>query len=120
MDRDLPISPWPEWNIIGKAGEGSYGRVYKAERSERGHSFYSAIKVISIPENREELNSILAETENEDAARQYFENVMEDCIREISTMENFRGNSYVVAVEDFKVVEYLDENLSESDCLLRL
>ena len=109
MDRDLPISPWPEWNIIGKAGEGSYGRVYKAERSERGHSFYSAIKVISIPENREELNSILAETENEDAARQYFENVMEDCIREISTMENFRGNSYVVAVEDFKVVEYLDE-----------
>ena len=109
MDRELPISPWPEWKIIGKAGEGSYGRVYKAERSERGHSFYSAIKVISIPESREELNAILVETENEEEARQYFENVMEDCIREISTMENFRGNSYVVSVEDFKVVEYLDE-----------
>ncbi len=109
MDRELPISPWPEWKIISKAGEGSYGRVYKAERSEHGHSFFSAIKIISIPESREELNSVLSETGDEEAARQYFENVMEECLREISTMENFRGNSYVVAVEDFKVVEYLDE-----------
>ena len=109
MDRELPMSPWPEWNIIGKAGEGAYGRVYKAERTVKGHSFYSAIKIITIPESREELNSVLAETGSEEDARRYFENVMEECLREISTMENFRGNSYVVAVEDYKVTEYLDE-----------
>ena len=34
MDKELPISPWPEWKIISKIGEGSFGRVYKAQRTE--------------------------------------------------------------------------------------
>ena len=109
MERDLPISPWPEWKIIEKVGEGSFGRVYKAERSEHGYTFYSAIKVISIPSSSEELNTIRQETEDESSTREYFENVMEDCIKEIATMENFRGNSHIVSVEDFFVTEYLDE-----------
>ncbi|MBQ1311493.1 MAG: protein kinase [Blautia sp.] len=109
MDRELPISPWPEWKIIEKTGEGASGSVYKAERTEHGHSFYSAIKIISIPSSREELQSVRSETGDEKSAREYFETLMEDCIQEISTMEYFRGNSHVVAVEDFKVTEYLDE-----------
>ena len=109
MNRELPVSPWPEWDIIEKIGEGSYGKVYKARRTEKGHSFYSAIKVISIPSTREELSSVQSETSDENSTRRYFENVMEECIKEISTMEYFRGNSYVVSVEDFKVIEYLDE-----------
>ena len=49
MDKELPISPWPEWKIVSKIGEGSFGRVYKAQRTEKGRSFYSAIKIITIP-----------------------------------------------------------------------
>ena len=109
MKKELPVSPWREWKIIEKIGEGSYGRVYKAERTERGHTFYSAIKVISIPSTHEELSSIRQETESEKSTREYFENIMEECIQEIRTMEYFRGNSHVVSVEDFKVTEYLDE-----------
>ena len=48
MDKELPISPWPEWKIVSKIGEGSFGRVYKAQRTEKGRSFYSAIKIITI------------------------------------------------------------------------
>ena len=48
MDHSLPVSPWPEWEIVSKIGEGSYGCVYKASRVEQGHAFFSAIKVISI------------------------------------------------------------------------
>ena len=109
MDLNMPVSPWPEWEIISKIGEGSYGCVYKAVRSEQGNTFYSAIKVISVPGSREELNTVLSEAGNENSARQYFENLMKDCIWEISTMEYFRGNSYIVSVEDYKVTEYLDE-----------
>ena len=36
MDKELPISPWPEWKIVSKIGEGSFGRVYKAQRTEKG------------------------------------------------------------------------------------
>ena len=108
MDKELPVSAWPEWNIVEKIGEGSFGQVYKAQRTERGKSFYSAIKIINIPGSQSELNSVRSETGNDQAAREYFQNLVEECIQEIGTMEYFRGNSYIVSVEDFKVMEYLD------------
>ena len=108
MDKELPVSAWPEWKIIEKIGEGSFGKVYKAQRTERGKSFYSAIKIINIPGSQSELNSVRSETGDDHSARQYFQNLVEECIQEISTMEYFRGNSYIVSVEDFKVMEYLD------------
>ena len=102
MDKELPVSAWPEWKIIEKIGEGSFGKVYKAQRTERGKSFYSAIKIINIPGSQSELNSVRSETGDEQSTRQYFQNLVEECIQEISTMEYFRGNSYIVSVEDFK------------------
>ena len=62
MDRELPVSVWPEWKITEKIGEGSFGKVYKAQRTERGRSFYSAIKIITIPGSKSELNSVRSET----------------------------------------------------------
>ena len=34
MDKELPVSAWPEWKIVEKIGEGSFGQVYKAQRTE--------------------------------------------------------------------------------------
>ena len=31
MDKELPVSAWPEWKIIEKIGEGSFGKVQSAE-----------------------------------------------------------------------------------------
>ena len=109
MDKDVPVSVWPEWELIEKIGEGSFGKVYKAKRTERGRSFYSAIKIMSIPASKGELDSVRSEMNNEQSTREYFRNLVEDCIQEIYTMEHFCGNSHVVSFEDFKVVEYLDE-----------
>ena len=109
MDKDVPVSVWPEWKLVEKIGEGSFGKVYKAKRTERGRSFYSAIKIISIPASKGELDSVRSEMNNEQSTREYFRNLVEDCVQEIYTMEHFCGNSHVVSFEDFKVVEYLDE-----------
>ena len=109
MDKDVPVSVWPEWELIEKIGEGSFGKVYKAKRTERGRSFYSAIKIISLPASQGELDSVRSEMNNEQSTREYFRNLVEDCVQEIYTMEHFCGNSHVVSFEDFKVVEYLDE-----------
>ena len=109
MDKDVPVSVWPEWKLVEKIGEGSFGKVYKAKRTERGRSFYSAIKIISIPGSKGELDSVRAEMDNEQSTREYFRNLVEDCVQEIYTMEHFCGNSHVVSFEDFKIVEYLDE-----------
>lgn len=109
MAKEFPVSVWPEWNLIEKIGEGSFGKVYKAERKEGERTFYSAIKIISIPENKGELDSVRSEMDDERSTREYFRNMVEDCVQEIYTMEHFCGNSHVVSFEDFKVVEYLDE-----------
>ena len=109
MDKQLPVSVWPEWKIIEKIGEGSFGKVYKAQRTVNDKSFYSAIKIISIPSNQAELNSIRSENGDETSTRAYLKNLVDECIQEVSTMEYFRGNSHVVSVEDYKVVEYLDD-----------
>lgn len=109
MDRQLPVSVWPEWKIIEKIGEGSFGKVYKAQRIVNDKIFYSAIKIITIPSSQSELNSIRSENRDDQSAREYFKNLVDECIQEVSTMEYFRGNSHVVSVEDYKVVEYLDD-----------
>ena len=109
MDKHLPVSVWPEWKIVEKIGEGSFGKVYKACRTEQGTTFYSAIKVITIPSNPGELSSVRSESPNEQSVKEYFQGLVDECIQEVSTMEYFRGNSYVVSVEDYKVVEYLDD-----------
>ena len=109
MDHEHPFSPWQEWKITEKLGEGSYGKVYKAQRTEQGRSFYSAMKIIPIPSSPGELSGVRLEMKDEDTVRAYFKNIVDECIQEISTMEYFRGNSHIVSVEDFKVLEYLDE-----------
>ena len=40
MDKHLPVSVWPEWKIVEKIGEGSFGKVYKACRTEQGTTFH--------------------------------------------------------------------------------
>ena len=72
MDKQLPVSVWPEWKIVEKIGEGSFGKVYKAKRTEQGKTFYSAIKVITIPSNAGELSSIRSENPDEQSVKEYF------------------------------------------------
>lgn len=96
---------WPDWIVTEKLGEGSFGRVYKAKRSEIGSDFFSAIKIIQIPQNLSQFNSIRAETGLDIASTTaYFQSVVDDCVNEIKTMESLKGAPNIVNVEDYKVV----------------
>lgn len=96
---------WPDWIVTDKLGEGSFGRVYRAKRSEIGSDFYSAIKVIQIPQNSSQFNSIRAETGLDiPSTTTYFKSVVDDCVNEIKTMESLKGAPNIVNVEDYKVV----------------
>lgn len=101
-------SVWPEWTVVERIGAGSYGVVYKAVRKEHGLESSAAIKVISIPQNPSEVDSLHAEGLSLDDSRTYFQSVVEDFINEIRVMESLKGMQNIVSVEDYKVVEHTD------------
>ena len=100
---------WPEWNVVEQIGKGSFGKVYKAVRDDHGFTNYAAIKVLTIPQNPSELTSLKADGYNETSARSYFEGIVIDFVNEIKLMVSLKGTANIVNIEDYKVIERVDE-----------
>ena len=101
---------WPESQIEGKPlGKGSFGVVYKAVRRDHGVESYAAIKVISIPTDPSEVDSLRSEGLDMNATRTYLQGIVNDFVSEIQLMESLKGVQNIVSVEDYKVVEKTGE-----------
>ena len=102
---------WPEWKLVEQIGKGAYGIVYKAERIDDfvKENKAAAIKVISIPQDSSEVDSLRSEGLDEEKSRTYFKNIVDDFVGEIEVMESLKGMQNIVSVEDYKVVEKKDE-----------
>ena len=51
-------SVWPEWHIVEQLGQGASGSVYMARRETMGKTFYSAVKIIKIPQEPAEAENL--------------------------------------------------------------
>lgn len=100
---------WPEWEIVKQIGRGSYGVVYKAVRREFNFVSESAIKVISIPSDSSELDSLHSEGLDVNASKTYLQEIVKDFINEIRVMESVKATPNVVSIEDYRAVEKSDE-----------
>lgn len=70
MSRVDVRSVWPEWEVEeNPLGRGSYGVVYKAVRRDHDVESLAAIKVISIPQDESEIDSLVAEGMSRDLTR---------------------------------------------------
>lgn len=97
---------WPEWNEDCVLGEGSFGKVYRAKRMEYGgRTFYSAIKVISVPKNQQEIKTARSQGMNDEAIYNYFRGLVDNLLNEITLMDNLKGAKNVVGIEDYKIIE---------------
>ena len=97
---------WPDWELVGEPiGRGTFGAVYKAVRKDYNMESYAAIKIISIPLNASEVDSLQAEGLDMNATRTYLQEVVNDFVSEIQLMESLKGIQNIVSVEDYKVVE---------------
>ena len=100
---------WPEWQVVDKLGEGSYGKVYRCTSEKNGIKRESAIKVISVPQSETEHESLRREGMTEDTIKNYFYDMVQNFTNEIHVMEVLQGTKNIVSVEDYKVVERKDE-----------
>ena len=84
---------WPDWTVVDKIGAGSYGHVYKVSRIVADRTYYSAVKVITVPQNEGEVKAVFAEEGSHSATKAHFKELVDDCIREITIMMDLRGAS---------------------------
>lgn len=104
MDDALLKSIWPDWEIEKKLGKGAYGEVYRVGRHDSNVDSYAAIKVITIPTDESEVDSLKADGFDLDHTKNYFQSIVDDFVNEIKMMESLKGVPNIVSVEDYKVV----------------
>lgn len=109
---------WGEWEIISKIGEGSFGTVYKAKRQLYGKVNYSAIKVIHIPQNENQVNIERSTGASDDAIKEYFMGIVQEWQSEIEMLESLKSAPNVMVVEDYKIIE--KENKIQWDIYIRM
>lgn len=100
----LPES-WKSWQIRKMLGEGSYGAVYLAEKTLGSDKSTSAIKIIQICPDDNEIQVLTLELGNSESVRKYYEDAVQTCIQEIKAMVALKGHPNIVYIEDYAVEE---------------
>ena len=99
---------WPDWTLTNELGQGGGGTVYRAERTEFGSVFTSAVKVISIPQDALQTKELLNEGMDTQSIAALYREQVSSCVNEIRVMERLKGNGHIVGIQDFKVTERPD------------
>lgn len=93
---------WPEWEVVGRVGCGTYGDVYKAKRSGFVECD-AAIKLITIPKNEDEVEALGDDEALIERARAEYESVARAFSNEIRLLEVLKSAPNIVGIEDYSI-----------------
>ena len=98
-----------KWYITKELGNGAFGTVFEIERRDFTNE-KSALKIIPVPATQGEVNSYIDENDDadENSVSGYFYGYVEEFISEFKLMSKFKGNSNIVSIEDYDVIERKD------------
>ncbi len=96
------------WKLVRLIGEGSFGKVYEAQREDFGRTYKAAIKIITIPQSESELQSVQADGLDDESVTSYFRGFVEELVDEFVLMSDLKGHSHIVSYEDHTVVTHTD------------
>ena len=97
------------WYVKSVLGQGSFGTVFEIQKEEFGKVYSAALKVISIPQNNDEIERMRMDGTAEDSIKRYYDNVVRDIISELVIMSELKGNSNIVSYEDHTVIKHDDD-----------
>lgn len=96
------------WHIVEEIGHGAVGRVYEIQREEYGVTYRSALKIISVPGDEDDMRSAMFSGVAKEDLPEYYRNLKDMVIREFQYLAQLKGNSYIVSYEDHQVIEHED------------
>ena len=99
-----------DWKAIEKVGQGTFGVVYKAVKEQYGIKSYSAIKQILIPYEEKEYSRMRSEGMTKSDIEKSFDRQVEEEIKEIDFLNQFKDNENIVSIEDFEVLKRKDKD----------
>lgn len=104
----LPQNLWPEWRTERLIGEGSAGKVYEIAKETLGLSERAALKVISIPKNKEEIIALKSSGMDNDSLVHWYDEYAKKVISEYRMMMEMKGHSNIVCCDDFRYDRHKD------------
>ena len=107
MDKINEI--WPKWHTVEPIGRGAFGEVFKVKRTELGETFYSAVKVIRIPGDRQEIQELMGDGYTSNSIRYYYGSIAKNLMNEIKVLEQLKSAGNVVNIEEFEIQERQEE-----------
>lgn len=81
---------WPGWETVGVLGQGSFGAVYEIRRDVFGDVEKAALKVISIPQSKSELDEMYGEGYDEISIQKNLESQLKNIVSEYSLMRKLK------------------------------
>ncbi len=109
---------WGKWYIDSLIGKGNYGSVYKIKREDWSYEQISAVKVIYVTPNENDIKNLSLEKFDEKSIKNYYEDVVQNIIKEIQILYKLKECINVVSYEDHMVIE--GENNLEWIILIRM
>ena len=107
--REEQEKVWNGWLIEELIGEGSYGKVYKVSRTEHGHKYFSAVKIISIPSKDQYKDAVNTIGRDQDSLRNYFIDMIDEIIGEVNILYSLAGHTNILGYFDHKIIDHGDE-----------
>lgn len=109
-----------DWELKKLLGKGSFGDVWLAEKDMVGIADQSAIKIIRIPHDPEEIDAMHAEGFSDDSIRTELHRNVENAVREIRTMLDLQNHPAIVPYKSFDVIQYEEDESWDIDIRMQL
>ena len=99
---------WPDWEVVDHLGSGTFGSVYEIHRKIFSHTDKAALKVLSIPKSKSDIQELLYNGYDQKSITERFKNHLEDIVKEYALMSQLKGCANVVYSDDIRYVQHED------------
>ena len=97
-------APFFGWTVIRELGHGSFGKVYEIRRNQYGIVEQSAMKVIAVPQDPNEIRTYLRDGYSPETLRKMYNGSRASVLGEYQTMARLKDCPNIVRCEDIQVV----------------
>lgn len=97
---------WDKWYIGEHLGGGSFGDVYRITCQVYERTYEAALKVISIPKDKAELNEVEMSCATKEETISYYDRIRQSITTEIDMMEQLKGKTNIVSFEDHDIIPH--------------